>query len=64
MIKNIQQKIGEPDIMMVFIMLINPTIPSGTNGKMFIPYLINKDCRNLTFTINDEYKVLADITEY
>lgn len=50
--------------MMVFIMLINPTIPSGTNGKMFIPYLINKDCRNLTFTINDEYKVLADITEY
>lgn len=40
-----------------------PVIPEGANGKIALPYIANKECTNLTFTINDEYKVVADITE-
>lgn len=40
-----------------------PVIPGGANGKLVLPYVVNKDCTNLTFTINDEYKVVAEITE-
>lgn len=40
---------------------LSPTIPAGTNGKIVIPYIVNKDCPTLTITVNDEYKVTASI---
>lgn len=40
-----------------------PVIPGGANGKVVLPYVANKECTNLTFTINDEYKVVAEIAE-
>lgn len=42
---------------------LHPKIPAGTNGKIVIPYIVNKDCPSLTITVNDEYKVVVSIEE-
>ena len=41
---------------------MNPRIPAGTNGKMVIPYIVDDTCNIVTLTFNNQYKVIAQIT--
>ena len=42
---------------------MNPRIPAGTNGKIVVPYVVDETCNTLTMTFNNQYKVVAQITD-
>lgn len=42
---------------------INPRVPVGTNGKIVIPYVVDETCNTLTITFNNQYKIVAQITD-
>ena len=41
----------------------SPKIPVGTNGKLVIPYIVDDTCNMVTITFNNQYKIVAQITD-
>lgn len=42
---------------------MNPHIPVGTNGKVVVSYIVDKTCKKVTITFNNQYKIVADVTD-
>lgn len=42
---------------------MSPRIPVGTNGKIYVPYIVDDTCKKVTITFNNQYKIVADVTD-
>lgn len=42
---------------------MNPHIPMRTNGKVVVSYIVDKTCKKVTITFNNQYKIVADVTD-
>lgn len=40
-----------------------PRVPVGTNGKIYVPYIVDDTCKKVTITFNNQYKIVADVTD-